>query len=147
MTFEKKTFFSHFLHFHLFVHARRAGTCLAASPLVRHMLLVDPAKRANVEDICSHWYVSVFNLFLVCFFLVCFFLLSYCVEFVSQLDNGIFNIPLAGGSMKATENPVWKWLKNWPTRHPSGSIYSFRSFRHRSRLRRSSSTAPKQTNP
>ena len=30
--------------------------CQAASPLVRHMLLVDPAKRANVEDICSHWY-------------------------------------------------------------------------------------------
>ncbi|XP_046649150.1 mucin-5AC-like isoform X5 [Daphnia pulicaria] len=29
-----------------------------ASPLVRHMLLVDPAKRANVEDICSHWWVN-----------------------------------------------------------------------------------------
>lgn len=32
-----------------------SGTRPAASPLVRHMLLVDPAKRANVEDICSHW--------------------------------------------------------------------------------------------
>lgn len=27
----------------------------AASSLIRHMLFVDPAKRATVQDICSHW--------------------------------------------------------------------------------------------
>jgi hypothetical protein len=32
--------------------------CTAASPLVRQMLLVDPTKRASIEDICSHWYLS-----------------------------------------------------------------------------------------
>ena len=30
------------------------------------MLLVDPAKRANVEDICSHWYDIIIRF--VCFF-------------------------------------------------------------------------------
>lgn len=29
----------------------------AASTLIRQMLLVDPVKRATVEDICSHWYI------------------------------------------------------------------------------------------
>ncbi|KZS06146.1 putative NUAK family SNF1 kinase 1 [Daphnia magna] len=56
-------------------------------------------------------------------------------------------LPLVRGSTKATENHVWKWLKNWPTRRLSGSIYFSRSFHHQSRLRRSSSTAPKRIHP
>jgi hypothetical protein len=30
----------------------------AASPLIREMLTVTPARRADIEKICSHWWVN-----------------------------------------------------------------------------------------
>jgi hypothetical protein len=32
--------------------------CTAASPLIREMLTVTPAYRADIEKICSHWWVN-----------------------------------------------------------------------------------------
>ena len=105
--------------------------CQAASPLVRHMLLVDPAKRANVEDICSHWYVIAYYILVIRTMAR---LLFFCFGHFS------------GGSTKDTENRVWKSLKNWPTRRQSGSIYSCHSSRHQNLARRLSS-APNAINP
>ncbi len=118
-----------------FPFARRPGTRPAASPLVRHMLLVDPAKRANVEDICSHWYKTFSEI-------------NFCPSWVSSLTLDCFSFgfrwTLPGGSMRAMGNPVWKWPRNWPIKRPSGSIYSSRSCLRPSRPTRSSS-APKRT--